>query len=530
MAATALLLSCRREAPSDAGSPPPGAADTPVAAADTPVLTADTPVVTADNAVAADTAAMAEAAAPAPAASTSATPMPEGLSRHWKGDLDGMITRGRIRVLVTLSRTNFFIDRGTQRGITHDRFTEYEKALNARLSKQGGRRVDIVFVPVVRDQLLPALIEGRGDVAAANLSVTEQRLKEVDFSAPLRTGVSEVLVTGPSAKPVNSLADMRGQEVFIRESSSFFESVRRVNDSLRKAGAKPIKVRKADEQLEDEDIVEMVNAGLVPATIVDDHVASFWSEVYDSVTVHPAVTFATGGKIAWAIRKKSPALKKSLDTFATAHAKGTSFGNILDKRYWRDAGYVTNPATKENMAQFRSMVQLFRKYGSQYGFHHLLLAAQGYQESGLDQSMRSRAGAIGVMQVTPRTAADPNVAISGIERLEPNIHAGSKYMRFILDRYFKDEPMDSLNRALFAFASYNAGPARVARLRTEAKAMGLNPNVWFNNVEVVAAKDIGRETVTYVRNIYKYYVAYVLASEQQAARRSALEQAGRKRQ
>jgi membrane-bound lytic murein transglycosylase MltF len=488
----ALLPSCRREQSGDAASSPAVATD-------------------------------------APDASTGAATAPHGLRHHFTGDLDSMIARGRIRVLVTLSRTNFFIDRGTQRGITHDRFVEYEKELNAQLAKKGGKRVDIVFVPVARDQLLPALIEGRGDIAAANLSVTEERMHEVDFSAPLRTGVSEVLVTGPSSPPVSSLADMAGREVFIRESSSFFESVRRVNDSLAKAGAKPIKVRKADERLEEEDILEMVNAGLVPATIVDDHVAAFWSEVYDSVVVHPAVTFARGGSIAWAIRKHSPGLKRSVDAFAVAHAKGTTLGNILDKRYWRDAGYVTNASTRQNLAQFRSMVDLFRKYGTQYGFNHLLLAAQGYQESGLDQSVRSHVGAVGVMQVTPRTASDPNVGITGIEELEPNIHAGSKYMRFILDRYFPGEHMDSLNRALFAFASYNAGPARVAKLRAEAKDMGLNPDVWFNNVEVVAARDIGRETVTYVRNIYKYYVAYVLAAEQAAARRGAVERARQKR-
>jgi membrane-bound lytic murein transglycosylase MltF len=504
-----LLQSCGREAPDKAVPSTTAAADTAAAVASPPPAAPTAP-------------APADPAPPVPVT------LPAGLARHWTGDLDGMIARGRIRVLVTLSRTNFFIDRGTQRGITHDRFAEYEKELNERLSKQGRKRVDIVFVPVVRDQLLPALIEGRGDIAAANLSITEKRLTEVDFSAPLRTSVNEVLVTGPGARPVASLADMAGREVFIRESSSFFESVRRVNDSLRKAGVKPIEVKKADERLEEEDILEMVNAGLVPATIVDDHVASFWSGVYDSMVVHPSVTFATGGKIAWAIRKRSPELRKSLDAFAVTHAKGTTFGNIMDKRYWKDAGYVTNPATKERLAQFRAMVDIFRKYGDRYGFDHLLLAAQGYQESGLDQSMRSRAGAIGVMQVTPRTASDPNVGIPGIDQLEPNIHAGSKYMRFILDRYFRDEPMDSLNRTLFAFASYNAGPARVAKLRAQAKEMGLNPNLWFNNVEVVAAQEIGRETVTYVRNIYKYYVAYVLASEQQAARRRALQQTGRK--
>ncbi len=427
-------------------------------------------------------------------------------------------------MLVTFSRTNFFIDRGTQRGITHDRFVEFEKELNQKLARQGGKRVDVVFVPVVRDELLPALIEGRGDIAAANLSVTEKRLKEVDFSAPLRTGVSEVLVTGPSSPPVHSLGDMAGREVFIRGSSSFSESVRRVNDSLKHAGKKPIKVQLADERLEEEDILEMVNAGLVPATIVDDHVADFWREVFDSIVVHPAITVATGGKIAWAIRKNSPELEgggRCLRQDAReGHEVRKHRGPAVLEGCWLRHQFRHEGEPRAVPLDDRAFPQVRRPVW----LRPLLLAAQGYQESGLDQSRRSHVGAIGVMQVTPRTASDPNVGISGIEQLEPNIHAGSKYMRFILDRYFKGEPMDSLNRTLFAFASYNAGPARVAKLRTEATAMGLDPNIWFNNVEVVAARDIGRETVTYVRNIYKYYVAYALVARQEAARRGAREE------
>lgn len=481
----------------------------------------------------AERAAAAEAAADSAAADTTTThnaslePVPSlpgvGSARTWTGDLDEMFAHGRLRVLVTLSRTNFFVDRGKIRGTTADAFEAFEAELNRKFAKPGRKALHVVFVPVVRDELLPALIAGRGDIAAANLSVTEQRLREVDFSAPLLTGVNEVLVTGPSSKPIQSLGDLAGTELFIRKSSSYFESVRRVNDSLKRAGAKPILVQPADERLEDEDILEMVNAGLIPATVVDNHVASLWRGVLDSVMVHPAVTFATGGQIAWAIRKQSPELKAAVDAFAKTHAKGTTFGNVILARYWRDAGYITNPTGKANLARFRSMVTLFQKYGDQYGFNSLLLAAQGYQESGLDQSRRSHVGAIGVMQVMPKTAADPNVGITDIEKLEPNIQAGTKYMRFILDRYFQGEPMDSLNRALFAFASYNAGPARVAKLRAKAKQMGLDPNVWFNNVEVVAARDIGRETVTYVRNIFKYYVAYALVARQEASRRTAVE-------
>ena len=151
------------------------------------------------------------------------------------------------------------------------------------------------------------------------------------------------------------------------------------------------------------------------------------------------------------------------------------------------------------------------------------MAAQGYQESRLDQSAKSPVGAIGVMQVMPATGKELNVG--DIHQIDPNIHAGVKYVRFMLDKYYGNEPMDALNKGLFTFASYNAGPGRIAQLRRIAKERGLDPNVWFNNVELIASEKIGRETVTYVSNIYKYYLAYQLVVEQMKEREAAREKA-----
>jgi membrane-bound lytic murein transglycosylase MltF len=162
------------------------------------------------------------------------------------------------------------------------------------------------------------------------------------------------------------------------------------------------------------------------------------------------------------------------------------------------------------------MVELFKRYAGQYRFDHLMIAAQAYQESQLDQTKRSQAGAVGVMQVLPKTAKDPVVGIPDITRLDNNIHAGVKYLRFMTDRYFNQPGMDATNRTLFTFAAYNAGPAKVTRLRKQAAQEGLDPNLWFGNVERVAAKVIGRETVQYVSNIYKYYVAYRIVAEREA--------------
>jgi membrane-bound lytic murein transglycosylase MltF len=154
----------------------------------------------------------------------------------------------------------------------------------------------------------------------------------------------------------------------------------------------------------------------------------------------------------------------------------------------------------------------------------MMLAAQGYQESTLNQDAKSPVGAIGVMQVMPATGAE--LKVGDIYKAEPNIHAGAKYMDQLMTRYFKDAQFDEQNRTLFAFASYNAGPGNIARMRKETEKRGLDPNQWFNNVEVVTAEKIGIETTTYVRNIFKYYVAYKLATQVQEAAATAKEQVG----
>jgi membrane-bound lytic murein transglycosylase MltF len=234
------------------------------------------------------------------------------------------------------------------------------------------------------------------------------------------------------------------------------------------------------------------------------------------VTVHDELVLHSGGRLGLAIRKNCPQLKAVLSDFIRTHRAGTTFGNLMLKRYLGSADRLKNPKEQAQLDRFRLLVAAFRKYGDEYGLPWLLVAAQGYQESQLDQDKRSAAGAIGIMQIKPDTAA--GVGIRDIENAENNIHAAVKYMRFILDRYFKDAPMDKLNKGLFAFAAYNAGPARVAGLRSRADELGLSPNIWFNNVEIVAAHEIGRETVDYVSNIYKYYTTYVAVAEQRTRR------------
>ena len=439
-----------------------------------------------------------------------------GASEKWSGDFDGMTERRVIRVLVVHNVMMFFFDRGQLRGATHDLFMEFEKFVNEKL-KTGTLKTKVVFIPVSRNRLLPALAEGRGDIAAANLTITEARLKTIDFSDPLRTGVKEIVVTGSSAPKLSSLDEVAGREVYVRTSSSYYDSLLRLNTAFGKEGKKPVKIVAASELLEDSDLLEMVNAGLIPAVIVDDQKAEFWKDIFKEINLHPDIAVDTGGEIAWAFRKESPKLKEVINEFVKSNKKGSLMGNMLLKRYLKENKWARNATDPEELKKFRGTADLFKKYADQYEFDYLMTAALAYQESTLDHNKRSQVGAVGIMQVLPSTAADKNVGITDVDNLESNIHAGTKYLRFLRNRYFNDPGINDLNQTLFSFAAYNAGPAKVAKLRKEAAEMGFNPNVWFNNVEVAAAKRIGRETVQYVSNIYKYYTAYKLIQKKQQA-------------
>jgi len=433
-----------------------------------------------------------------------------GIGRQFYGDLPELIERRAVRALVPYSKTFYFLDGGRQRGLAYESLKQFEKDLNESLGTRN-LKVYVVIVPVSRDELISGLVDGYGDVAVGNLTITDARAQEVDFSAPLMTGVDEVVVTGPGTEGVaelESLDDLSGREIVVRRSSSYYESLERLNDRLRAAGREPARLTLANELLEDEDLLEMVNAGLVPIVVVDEHKATFWAQIFEDLVVREDLVVHTGGEIAWAFRKDSPELAKVVNEFVTTHRRGTLMGNILFNRYLKNTRWAKRALSDKGRARFKDTADLFKRFAGEYGFEWLMVTAQAYQESGLDQSMRSPAGAVGVMQMLPTTAADKNVAIDDIHVLENNVHAGVKYLRFIHDRYFAEAEMDDLNKELFAFAAYNAGPARVASLRRKAREKGFDPNVWFRNVEVVAAQEIGRETVQYVSNIFKYYIAY----------------------
>jgi membrane-bound lytic murein transglycosylase MltF len=434
------------------------------------------------------------------------------VTEKFTGDLPEMRKRKRIRALVTYSKTDFFFHQGEAKGIQAEFLREYEKFLNKGI-KRAEDKTHITFLPVTFNELLPALQQGKGDIAAAFLTITPQRENDVAFASGGKLKVSELVVTNKTVKHLKNIEDLAGETVYVLFQSSYAEHLGYLNKTFRQKNLAPIRVEQADPNLLSEDILELVNSGVVDITVVDDYKARLWQQALPDIRVHENLRVSEANTIGWATRKDNKALIRSLDAYALKIRKGTLLGNMLFKRYYGDTGWINNPVSKEELRKLEAFVALFRKYAGRYDFDHLALLAQAYQESGLDHAKKSHRGAVGIMQLLPSTAADSNVNIGDITNLENNIHAGAKYLAFIRDRYFNNNAITAENRLALTWAAYNAGPARVQKMRAKAKKMGLDPDTWFSNVELAAGKMTGRETVQYVANIYKYYVAYKLASQ-----------------
>jgi membrane-bound lytic murein transglycosylase MltF len=456
------------------------------------------------------------ASSPSPAASTPKAapdtanmvlPSPYGIHTD---DLDAMMKRRYIRALVIINPIGFFYSNGHPMGAMYEALRELEKFINDEY-KTGKFPVKITFVPLRPDQVEEALHRGVGDFVAYGLIVTPEREQRVAFTVPLQKDLKQIVVSGRDFGNVTTIEDLSGKEIYVNELSVSYQRLQQLNVKLKQAGKPLIKVKPADSNLIDDDLLEMVNAGLIPATVTTDARAKLWTQVLPNITVHPEPVIASGETTAWVVRKDNPQLKSMLDEFITPRAVGTSFGNTLVRRYLQNTKWVKDSTSPDEMKKFEAMSAMFKQYSSQYGFDYLMMMAQGYQESLLNQSARNPSGAVGIMQVIPKYAAANPINVKDVQVARGNIEAGVKMLRNIEDQYFNDPNINQVDKTLMVFASYNAGPNRIARLRAQAQQQGLDPNKWFGNVELLVAKDVGQETVTYVGNVYKYYIAYKLA-------------------
>jgi len=445
----------------------------------------------------------------------------EPASEKWTGTFAQMRARGFIRVLVSHSLTNFFIVNGHPSGFEYELMEAFEEKLNA--NAKPGRRVEIVYVPVAVKDLIPALRDGRGDIIAAGMTITPGRAELVQFTKPYLPDVNEIVVAHKEVKGLRALDDLSGRNVMLVAGSSYVDHLKRFNRDLLQRGLAPVGINTPPADFEAEDVLELVNAGIVELTVVDAQIAQVWAKVLPDVKAYEQIVVNKGGKIAWAIRKNTPQLLARLDKFISGHRQGSLLGNILFKRYFENTKWVTNPTSPEHRKKIDRYKSLIQKYAKKYELDWRLIAAQAYQESQLDMSKRSNRGAIGLMQIKASTAKDPNVAIPNIRTADGNVHAGVKYLAYLRDRYFADEEIEAASRIWFALAAYNAGPANITEMRKRAGRSGRDPNKWFHNVSITTLHHIGSQPVVYVSNINKYYYAYTLVDEDSARREAELE-------
>ena len=459
------------------------------------------------------------------APATTAPPQLAINNKPWTGDFDRMLERRMIRVYAPFSRSFYFNDNGRERGIAVELVRDWERYLNIKYAKELGKRPLTIYVmPATRDKLLPYLGEGLADVAIGNLTVTEERLKEADFvpGDEGRRTIDEIVVTGPKSPELKSLEDLSGKRVHVRKASSYHDSLQALNEHFKSEGKPEVQLILVPDALEDEDLMEMLDAGLVELQVVDDWKAHMWAQVLPKINLRSDLVLPADAKTGWATRKNSPKLAAEIDDLFRNWAMKQGVADYRIHSYMSKVKELKDPTASSEYKRFTDTLAIFPKYGNQYSFDPLMLAAQGYQESQLNQNAKSHVGAIGVMQLMPATGAQ--MQVGDIHLTEANIHAGTKYMDQLLTTYFGDAQFKEGNRPLFAFASYNCGPANVAKARREAEKRGLDPNKWFNNVELVIAEQVGTETPTYVRNIYKYYVAYKLTLGAQAEAEKARSQ------
>jgi membrane-bound lytic murein transglycosylase MltF len=440
------------------------------------------------------------------------------------GDLDSLRARRLVRFLTVADPMFYGVDGRHQGGMAFEAAQQLQDFVNQRLGiERPVDRIRVIIVPVRRDQLLPLLAEGRAEIAAANLTVTEERSARVAFSEPTYRNATEIVVTGPGGPAIDSVGDISGHSVFVRPSSSFRESLETVNRGLEAAGREPARIVPVDEILENADILQLVERGDIPLTVVDRHIAEFWKQFFPAIVLHSGVALREDGDIAWALRPDAPDLKELVNAFVRQHRVGALLGNVLVQRYVQSPSWarsVRSFVAREDLARFEPV---FREAGQRYGFDWRLLAAQAIQESGLDPQRRSAAGAIGLMQLMPATAEAMSYQ-GDLTDPEGNVLTAAKYLAHVLDVYFPDlRDADSIQAQLIALAAYNAGPTRIARLRTEAAARGFDSDRWFDGMELVVAREVGMEPVNYVANIVKSFVAFQLGAELVRERARALE-------
>lgn len=414
-----------------------------------------------------------------------------------------------LTVLIPYDRTRFFIRNGQPMGFEFELVRAFEQHLNEQRG-WGDPVVQAIYVPTRFSRLVPLLAEGIGDIAAGGLTITPERAALVRFSRPYFEDVAELVVAHRKAAPVQTLDDLAGRRIVVLRGSSYVASLEALNAGLEARGLPPVEIVEAAPELVTEDLLEMTHAGIIDYTVADRHIAELWAGVLPGLRVEPALAVAEGGSIGWAIRQGAPELEAEINGFLETVRRGTLIGNVLFNRYYDGHRFIDNPLARDGIDDLIRYREIFERHAAAHGLDWRLVAAVAFQESRLDPDARSPRGAVGLMQLLPTTAA--YVGIDDPVPVDANVEAGVRYLAYLRDKVLgQDAALDDQARQHFMLAAYNAGPGRLRELRAMTRdELGLDPDRWFFNVERAAQARVGSETVRYVTDVNKYWLAYQL--------------------
>ena len=425
------------------------------------------------------------------------------------GDIKNMIKDRKIRVLLVNDGGFYGLKKGRNYGLYRNVLEKMEEELNKDFPNEDkNKRIKLIPIPIKKADLLDTLNKGYGDMVLSGNIITKEKKQQINYTKPFGKGFNNVLVTSKHEGEIRQYEDLSGKEVFIEPTSEYLKSLVQVSETMVIKGLKPIIIRALPAQLSRGGILELINDKVIGVTVMEDYKAEMWKLVYKDIVIHEDITFGENKEIAIMVRKDSPKLLEKLNEFIDRNIGGKVFTKKLTKRYTKNIKYLKDVDTGLSEKEYVKIKDTFKKYAKQYKLDPLILMAQAYQESKLQNNARSHVGAQGIMQLMKGTARD--MKVGSIRNIEGNIHAGVKYHRQIRDNFYKEKEISKKDKILFIFAGYNAGPTRIKNYRKLAKERGLNPNIWHDNVEQIVAEKIGRETIQYIENIYTYYVAYTM--------------------
>lgn len=413
-----------------------------------------------------------------------------------------MLKMGEIRMAIPYGRITYMNSKNQMLGFAPELSKYFSNFLLAKYKK----KVQIKVVPSAPGKLLAVIADGNADFALDYLneySTNKNADRFLIYDHP-RTE-KYLIVSNQNKEKVINLSDLSGKTV-CADRFTQVAAIEKTNEELKKDGKALITIYQDQLVLSDEDLLQMVNAGLIDYIWVTNWRAELWKPLLPNIAIHSETAITGGSPGDVIVSKMNADLAKDLLEFAASPYLDAALRDYRQKNFSHERFALKSPLTQTELNRFESMKKYFHRYGHENQLDPLFLAGLGFQESLLNQGAVSPSGAVGVMQLLPSTGASMNVG--NIYELEPNIHAGAKYINSLLREMSLESGLSENERGFFAVAAYNAGANNVRKARELAVKMGLNPNQWFLNVEMASARLLGLETFLYVRNVYKYYVTY----------------------